>query len=298
MGFANRYGMMVSAMSNASDLLTRNLAILGTALQRQDPASERMANLLDLQDSLRNLLDEFADAHRTAEAALLVSPLTHEFNNFINAVLLWLAVLDSTVPAVAQGESVELRRQAKLLASAIQLWQRRRPPPPTGLQDINQALRSSVSSLLGIGGEIWGRVKLIERNVGHAPTAGASDISILLELSPNAPAVLGSALELESMCSWLAANAVFALPPEGGRVAIRTSAASGKLTLSVHDTGFPVPEHQLDQLFDPCHAVRPGTNSLELAACQSLAVKRFHGSIRGENQVPGGFAIIVEIPIL
>jgi hypothetical protein len=64
--------------------------------------------------------------------AALASPVTHEFNNFLNLVLLQVAVLQQQAPSAFGDELAAIRRQGRSLAGLIQQWQqyRQRCQPP------------------------------------------------------------------------------------------------------------------------------------------------------------------------
>jgi C4-dicarboxylate-specific signal transduction histidine kinase len=118
---------------------------------------------------------------------------------------------------------------------------------------------------------------------------------MVLDLATDLAPVLGSAPDLGRLCTFLLTNAVTAAGPARGKVAVQTAQQGDKLLLRIHDSGPEVPETLLGQLFEPGSVCRRGTNSLELAACNSL-VRRLKGKIYAENDRQGGVAFIVELP--
>ena len=71
--------------------------------------------------------------------------------------------------------------------------------------------------------------------------------------------------------------------------------AAGRALLRVADNGPSLPGEALSTLFDPSNPGREGTNSLELAACESLA-RRYLGKLRASERPGGGVVITLELP--
>jgi signal transduction histidine kinase len=235
-----------------------------------------------------------------AKIGELIDPVAHEVNNFLNAALLHMAVMQSKLPADSRDDLSEIRRQGERLTEMIrQLQQYRRVERHDERPiDLNAAVCASVE-------EIRPRTTPTDQrfNGQNWPCAPGDDlrsttrngVPVRLALAPKLPLITGATTDVQYLCSFLLKNAAGAAARNGGDILIRTEAASGNVTLQVNDTGPAIAPELLPRLFDPSVACRDGTNSLELAACKSL-VKRLKGRIHGANRPGGGVSIPVDLP--
>ena len=88
---------------------------------------------------------------RMADFGEAAAMLGHEFNNFLNALLLHIAVMELKLPAEMHPGLKEVRRQALDAAALIHLFQnyRRRGQAPQETTDLNRAVRAGASELAG-----------------------------------------------------------------------------------------------------------------------------------------------------
>jgi signal transduction histidine kinase len=237
--------------------------------------AEHLALRLELEDlerQRRALVEELAGQARLADFGELAGPVAHELNNFLNLVLLHVAVLEPEVPPGLRHELAEIRRQGASAGALVkQLQQSPRRPPVWQPVDLNRVVRQVVAA-------------------GRLAPGGAA---VQLALAPVLPPVLGSVTDVERLVTFLLTNAAAAAA--GGSVHLRTEAAADKVVLRVEDTGPAVAAETLHRLFEPGHAGREGTSSLELAACERLA-RRLRGRIWGESRAEGGLVVTVELP--
>ena len=68
-------------------------------------------------------VDELSGQLRMACMGELAGVVTHEFNNYLNALLLNLAVLEHGLPEDLREQLAGHRRQGKAMAAMIRLWQ-------------------------------------------------------------------------------------------------------------------------------------------------------------------------------
>lgn len=236
-----------------------------------------------------------------AKIGELIDPVAHEVNNFLNAALLHMAVMQSKLPAESRDDLTEIREQGVRLTETIrQLQQYRRvdcrAPRPI---DLNSVVCASVEVLRHSSAADFPRLsgsKLLLGRNELFKAAARNDIPVRLALAPKLPMISASGTDLQYLCTFLLKNAVAATAPSGGDITVRTAAAIGNVSLRVDDTGPAIAPELLPRLFEPSIICRAGTNSLELAACKSL-VKRLKGKIQGANQPGGGVSIQVELPV-
>ncbi len=231
-----------------------------------------MADLIDHEaDShvLPGLPASLQELHLLADLGVLAGPLTHEFNNFINVVLLQAAILESDATQSGREELARLRQHGKTVAALIQEWHRHRSRQRVELQpvDLNGTIRQVI-----------------------AARPSGEGARVRLELAEPLPPALATAGDLERLLRFLLSNALAAATV----VTVRTSLAGSLLQLRLEDDGPAVPPDRLIHFFDPV-ALRPGTAPLELAACESIVRRRWQGRIWAENRAEGGLAITVQV---
>jgi signal transduction histidine kinase len=264
--------------------------------------------------------EDLAALNSLADLSELTGPLVHEFNNFLNVVVLQVAVLEHAVPDTFRPDLAEIAKQAKSATSLIRKWHeyRRRREPALHQIDLNATVRAAIEALAQqsnsairlsaprsseCGSERDSSLTvavLKDQPEGNDKIASQRPekeaVSVLLELAPQLPAVFGSYADLRRLCTFLVRNALGVAALCSGTVAVRTDLKQGKLILRVEDSGPSIAPEQLGQMFEAGSVCRAGSDSLELAACKSL-VRRLQGRIHGETRGNGGMAIVVELPV-
>ncbi|MBY0525127.1 MAG: HAMP domain-containing histidine kinase [Gemmataceae bacterium] len=207
-----------------------------------------------------------------ADVGELAGTVAHEFNNFLNTLLLHIAVLEHRSPDAEQRELKDIRRQASAMAALIKQFQHYRrsqrfAPAPV---DLNAIVRTA-----------------IERGV-----AEESPHAVALALAPDLPAALGIKDDLVRVSVFLVRNALRVSP---SRVAVSTSHVAGLVILHIADFGPSVPAESLYHFFEPQGKSREAANGLELATCHSI-VRRMGGKISAESGAEGGVVLTVQLP--
>ena len=128
--------------------------------------------------------------------------------------------------------------------------------------------------------------------------ASGKGIEIREETAGKLPVILSEPALLRQMLINLINNCMDAMP-EGGVITISTAAGQdGGVTLCVRDTGFGIPQENMDRIFDPFFTTKPPGKGagLGLSICHGI-VQRIGGRIFAES-VPGeGTAVTVELPL-
>lgn len=249
---------------------------------------------------LETLQRELAGQAALASTGELASPLTHEFNNFLNIVLLHVALLETEVPEKLRPELIELRRQGATMTRLVKQFQQHRRRLHSVLipADLNRLVHEAVGIIADRPGSPGQALEIRlppSSQIEFTGLGRPSSVPLTLELAADLPLVHGSPADLKRLCTFLLTNAAAAAGSAGGSVALGTHYNDSHVFLRVEDTGPPISPDALHQVFEPATAGRPETNSLELAACESLA-RRLQGRIRCENRLEGGVAVIVELP--
>jgi signal transduction histidine kinase len=242
-----------------------------------------------------------AEQELLADLGELTGPVTHEVNNFLNCLLLHLAVMEHQAPENMQVELTEIRRQGIEISAMLrnlQEYQSNRQAAPE-VVDLNAVVNKIVQELrnAAAGARRLPAQGDTSPNQPSAPGIAVHDSTrIDLDLTSNQLVIVGHFSDLKRLCAFLVRNAIAAAHANGGSVTIRTERTPDQALLRVEDTGPAVPPAKLALIFEPHLIGRAGTNSLELAACQSL-VRRLQGSIRAESGSEVGLKIGVSLPL-
>ena len=150
---------------------------------------------------------------RMADFGEAAAMLGHEFNNFLNALLLHIAVMELKLPAEMHPGLKEVRRQALDAAALIHLFQnyRRRRQAPQETTDLNRAVRAGASELAGA--------------------------AIRLDLADGELSLAAPQGDLKRLCRLLLRNAAGAAATTGGGAVARTSQSGGRIVLRIEDEG-------------------------------------------------------------
>jgi len=245
----------------------------------------------ELPPTSNNLLMEL---HRLADIGELAGPLAHEINNFLNVLVLNVAVLEQLIPEELHAELQQIRRQGLAAAELVRQFQqsRRRPQSAPQPLDLHGLLQGALTALSAPTAEP-GRTPRF-RVVSNYAQEAAEAVPVFLDLEANLPAILGWPLDVTRLLTFLVGNAITAAAPMNGRVLVRTRQANGNVQLRVEDTGAVVPADQLAHFFEPATAVRPVVNRLEIAACRTI-VRRLQGRIEAVAAADAGVAVVVDL---
>jgi signal transduction histidine kinase len=263
--------------------------------------ARELALLLDLDARQREragLERALAEQSWGANLGALASPITHEFNNFLNVVLLQVAVLEQDLPEKRRGEFTVIRQQGKSVAELVRQWQQyryRQQPAPQPVE-VNAVVRRAAEALAREQ-PAFGELGIALAPPGDAgpPPPGKNAVWLRLDLAAGLPPVSGTEVDLQRLVRFLVLNAAAAIPTLPALVTVRTEQAEGKVVVRVEDNGPAVAPEMLSQLFEPLASAREGPNRLELATCKTLAHRRLQGSIYAENRPEGGLAAVVSL---
>jgi nitrogen fixation/metabolism regulation signal transduction histidine kinase len=118
-------------------------------------------------------------------------------------------------------------------------------------------------------------------------------IELDLELDNSLPAVHADPEQMSRALRNLVLNAMDAMA-KGGRLAIRTSATSGKAAIDVTDTGEGLTEEECSRLFTPYYTTKQHGTGLGLAIVQSV-VSDHGGSISVRSRPGKGTTFRIEL---
>jgi signal transduction histidine kinase len=207
------------------------------------------------------------------DLAEIVALVAHEFNNYLNGMLLQVALLEQQLPAGADAELKTIRKlgtEAAALVRRLQQYNRSEQPPREKL-DLNGLLQRLSTE--------W--------------TARTEGPRVELDLEEGLPPVLAAPATLSRIVHVLIKHSM-AVTPAKELVSVRTRRGPKGVVLTVADSGPPIPDDLLSRAFEPFLAVRGSGEETALAAARVLA-RRLRAAISVENNKDRGACFNVEL---
>jgi signal transduction histidine kinase len=203
----------------------------------------------------------------------LTAIVAHEFNNFLNGILLHIAVLKQAAPKELAAELDVIRTLGNNAAALVKQ-----------LQKYNSKYRGSVQAV---------DLNAVVEEALKARQARQPELRLQLQFEPGLPPVQGKPAELGRLVNLLLDQAVAATAPQAGEIAVQTRRAGNRVLLRVEDQGPSIDEALLPKVFEPFAVIRPGGDEAALAVAHTLA-RHMHAALRAENRPGGGVAMVVE----
>jgi signal transduction histidine kinase len=244
----------------------------------------KSGNSQDLTDN------ELAALIALADIGEMTRPVTHEFNNFLNTLLLHLAVIEPKIPEDMRSDVEEVRKQARnatTIIKELQLHRRQRQVRP-GPADLNNAVRSAIAKIGHREHVIPAASETVDLPEGEA-------VSVELDLDAKAALVPALSSDLVRLCTFLLHSAEASASGSGRPVLVRTRCSEDKVTLDLEYSVSSASRESLASFFDLSNSEPDRAHRLELAASKSLA-KRLQGRICAEHRSENAIAIRVELP--
>lgn len=121
-------------------------------------------------------------------------------------------------------------------------------------------------------------------------------ITITEQFQDGLPEVNGDMNQLQQVLLNLSLNACEAMP-EGGKIAVRTSAENGKVLVTVTDTGCGIKKEHLDQIYEPFFSTKPVGKGTGLGLSVSYGIVQQHGgTIEVDSEEGKGTTFTIVLP--
>jgi len=128
-----------------------------------------------------------------------------------------------------------------------------------------------------------------------ARTAVPNNIEVLQEINETLPKILADPDQLGQVFENIILNGIQAMT-KGGQLTIKCEApASGRVSVSITDTGAGISEEQLGKLFEPLYTAKARGIGLGLAVVKTL-VEGHGGTIEVESEMEKGSTFTVKLP--
>jgi two-component system, OmpR family, phosphate regulon sensor histidine kinase PhoR len=219
-----------------------------------------------------------------------VSMVSHEIRSPMNSLLMQMKViLDGLAGEVTDKQREILERASgkmqNLTAMVSELLD---------LARIEAGLVTDEKETLDI------RALLEEQVVFHLPGAQAKNISLQLEPLPVLPTIQANRRGMEEVFTNLITNAI-KYSPRDRQIFLSVTLENGYIAVTVRDSGFGIPEEDLEQIFTRFYRVKDSNTreihgtGLGLAIVKSI-VDAHHGSIKVASKLGQGTAFTVLLP--
>lgn len=214
----------------------------------------------------------------------LVAGVAHELNNPLTAIIGYadLLLANGKVPGFSRSDLEVISRQAqraRLIVRNLLTFARNVPLQPEPV-DVNRLIEASLAPL--------------------KPNLEAHSVQVICRLDRGLPLILADPHQLEQVFINLATNAVQALRTAEveRQLIIESRRERDRIVLAFADNGPGIPDHLLNQIFDPffsTKAVGEGTG-LGLSICFGI-ISEHKGRIWAENSPAGGATFWIELPL-
>jgi len=228
-----------------------------------------------------NLEDQLAQAEKLSSIGLLAAGVAHEVNTPLAVVTSQAQMLLKQTP-LDESHKPALERVIKAAFRASEIVNSllkfsRVSGSEHAEMDLNKVIRETLS--------------LVD------PMLRPSKLSLNLQLTASAPAVLGNYGKLQQVFMNLIMNARDAMP-RGGELTLATECEDSTVRVEVSDNGVGIPPEHLSKIFDPFFTTKATSRGTGLGLAVTYGLIREHsGKIQVES-VPGrGTTFRLEFPM-
>lgn len=220
-----------------------------------------------------------------------VSMVAHEIKSPLNSILMQLKVVsDGLAGDLSEKQKEILFRTSDKINALIML--------SSDLLDLSKI----ESGLINQEKEELNIVELVRNQIAfYTDQAKAKSQELTINESDHAIFIVGNKINIEEVVSNLITNAI-RYTPEGGKISVMVGKDKNYVNIQVADTGFGIPEEDLNRIFDRFYRVKNektrfinGTG-LGLAIVKSI-IEAHHGKINVKSEVDKGSIFSIFLPI-
>ncbi|MBI4871633.1 MAG: HAMP domain-containing protein [Candidatus Riflebacteria bacterium] len=253
---------------------------LVASLRAQRTQIQRLVE--DLNRANANLAGDVRRSERLAALGTLSAGLAHELNNLLNSVMGYTSVMQSEIEPehrFARDLAVirhECQSAGELLARFLMFARPAALKP--GPADLHALLESCLAVL--------------------SLPCQKQGIELYSHVDPTIPTLTCDAVLFEQALFNILLNAVQAMK-KGGELAVEAEhAGSGRVRVTVADTGCGIEEANLSRIFDPFFTTKdPGEGTGLGLAISHRIVEQHGGTIHIDSRVGKGTRVSIELPV-
>src|SRR5258705_3648502 len=218
----------------------------------------------------------------------LTASIAHEINQPLGAILVNAetadAILQSSSPDIAELRDIvkDILQDDRRASEVIRRMRSLLKKAPFELKnfDLNDVVRETLGffSSLAVGRKL----------------------ELISAITPEALPVLGDRVQLQQVILNLVINGIEAMrdtPAENRVISIRTSRVENFAQLSVSDRGSGIPEHKLNEVFEPFLPSKAEGMGMGLSIARTI-IEAHHGLISARNRDRGGASFRIRLPLV
>ena len=261
----------------------REIQLLDTLMAQTAVALKNARLYEDLQskmDALQRTQQQLVQSAKLAAIGELAAGVAHELNNPLTVILGQAQLLRDKVHAdVVVGQKLEKIEVEAIRASKI----------TRGLLDFSRR-REPKHDPVSVNALVPRALELI-----HSKLRG-NDIRVALDLSDEAPIILGDADQLTQVLINLMGNAIDAMD-RAGRLTVSTTTVDDDFELAITDTGHGLDAEQASRIFEPFYTTKAEGKGTGLGLSVTLGILKSHGGSIAVDSVKGsGTTMRVRLP--
>jgi signal transduction histidine kinase len=257
---------------------SRNATVV--ELRRQEEQLERaLQQLTETAEALRLKNEQLEAQDRLVSLGILSASVAHELNTP-------LAVLQGSVEKLLEITADAHTRDR--LARMLRVTQRLRTISES-LVGFSRVRRQSSERvpIRPLVEEAWNLVAIDDK-------AASTQFTLMVDASF---AVLGNADRLVQVFVNLLRNALNAVPPAGGKIAVRSRAERNRVAIAIEDNGPGIPPEVLPDIFEAFVSTRLDARGTGLGLTVAQGIVHQHGgTITASNRAEGGACLEVSLP--
>ena len=280
---AKRVTIPLEKVSFATAKIARGEMDLDLQVKTGDEIEDLANAVAQMNSDLKDYQKKLVHSTKLATIGEMASEISHEIQNRISGLSLWLQCLDGDTITDEQrrqyvGEMKEgLGGFMAMLATLKEYYK----TPALKLESVD--LNSLVTDALPFVSE-----EIDEKN-----------ISIVKSFSEKQPMIMGDKEKLKSVILNLLLNAIDAVE-EGGEIEITTESVKtfdgDQFALAVRDDGKGITNDDLSRIFVPFYSTKAGGSGLGLAICSNI-LSAHKGEIKVESEIGSGSEFTIVLPI-
>ncbi|MGA2184788.1 MAG: ATP-binding protein [Bryobacteraceae bacterium] len=257
---------------------SRNATVM--ELRRQEEQLEQaLKQLTETAEALRLKNEQLEAQDRLVSLGILSASVAHELNTP-------LAVLQGSIEKLLEITTDAHTRDR--LARMLRVTQRLRTISES-LVGFSRVRKQSSERVLirPLVEEAWNLVGIDDKAAStHFTLAGDANL-----------AVLGNADRLVQVFVNLLRNALNAVPPVGGKIAVRSRADRNRVAIAVEDNGPGIPPEVLPDIFEAFVSTRLDARGTGLGLTVAQGIVHQHGgAITASNRAEGGACLEISLP--
>ena len=255
--------------------------------------------LLIMDITVYNSMDkDLVDQDKQATVIQLAGGIAHEVNNLLGIIMGRTELLQLRIGQLAKelsknvgGDFKVIFNQAKKLQKIVEDLRRLSKPHAPEMVPTN--VGECVTTAADVLSSSAGRMKQFRTDNPDAT------YSLMLEIEPNLPEIMGDSQSLEQMFINLILNAADAVKvKKGGRITLKTYAQDGHVVASVEDTGIGIPADIMDRVFEPYFTTKDTKHGTGLGMPIIQRIADIHRATISLNSKEGdGTTITITFPM-